>query len=541
MANMASSSAAVPRRARVKPVVTGACAGCAAGAGSLAVLAAVATWIIKSPQAFLSRSVTGLVISALIVVAAASLIVLGRCAPRGGIGFIHCFALCVAAWGLWAVYRVYRSRDALRFSDSTGATLLAAAAMLAAMMSLFLVLAARKCGDVPGRRAGAVALVITLIALPGLTGYVLHDHRSRVWYPDIANSAATTNAGGPVDVPPSKLYSVSLPRSDYRAHIAAAGDNVLVHANEELTVYDSVTGKTRWSIPEFGYWDGHLIARRNTDDPERIVAVLRHEALIGIDSDTGDVLWRRQFSGEATNAAGGIDALGIVVFDEDSIFDRTHLYSIDPASGKLRWSTKDICAAASLRAGLPGMLEYNCSGPSLANAHTGHITAVEGESTLRPGDEVYVGEIFRSGDGPLDRTHNIAVYAADGRIIDEFPGEAAVSPARDGYLLAFTGDNQWQIRNYRTQTSTPVSLTPFSAPDESFLSGFIVLWVGERLLVTSEGRDNPLLLIDPAHTADPLRLDPPCPASDRLDQIVTTPRALVALCRSSIVGLARPK
>lgn len=272
-----------------------------------------------------------------------------------------------------------------------------------------------------------------------------------------------------------------------------------------------------------------------------MVAVVLYDALVGLDANTGEVLWRRQYRGKITKAAGGMDTLGVVVFDKDALTGgRTHLYSIDPSSGDLRFRQQVSCSNGDFKAGLPGVFGLRCGRPTLIDAPTGAVTDLEGKWLPAADDEVYAGYLFRSGSASEDRSQKIVVFAPDGRIIDEFPGEYDASSPHNGYLLVFHGDNQWTIRDYRTHRSTPASLAPFVTYANIIPSRLTFVWLGDRLLVTDDGRENPILLIDAAHPTEQIRWDSPCPPGGRLQDITATRGAVVAVCDTAIVGLAPP-
>jgi outer membrane protein assembly factor BamB len=87
---------------------------------------------------------------------------------------------------------------------------------------------------------------------------------------------------------------------------------------------------------------------RDGDDVTGIVVVFLDFGVIALDASSGEALWRRQHVGErVTGAAGSIDALGISVFTGDYGNDgdsATRLYSLDPATGRLRWSQIISCS-----------------------------------------------------------------------------------------------------------------------------------------------------------------------------------------------------
>ena len=87
--------------------------------------------------------------------------------------------------------------------------------------------------------------------------------------------------------------------------------------------------------------------------------------LIGVDGETGAVLWRRQFhDGERLKSmAGSIDALAVAI---DTGLGR-RLDSLDPATGQVRWSRPSDCAVSP---GTPGQFGLACRPAPALGEHT---------------------------------------------------------------------------------------------------------------------------------------------------------------------------
>jgi hypothetical protein len=176
-------------------VLSGAGVGAAVGTAVVAIIASIVMWGVRSSREFTSFSLNDMGVVAIVtgvcVLALLATWLLRRYPAlrrvRIGAGFI---AVGLGAWSVWNVVGLYRSRDALPFVDSTGATVVAA---IAATVAAVATTAFGR--DVSGRAAVCAFLVVALAA-PALTYWAVRNHRDRLWHPEL-----TAVASVPAPVP----------------------------------------------------------------------------------------------------------------------------------------------------------------------------------------------------------------------------------------------------------------------------------------------------------------------------------------------------
>ncbi|MFV8142048.1 PQQ-binding-like beta-propeller repeat protein [Mycolicibacterium senegalense] len=509
--------------------LAGAGAGLAVGAAVVAIIGPIAIWGVRSVTDFTSRSLihvgvvasaTGLCVLALVVTwLLRRYPVLRR--PRIFAGWS---AVALGAWSAWNAVDLYQARGAWPFVDSTGVSVVAGAAAVASTVAMVVALATVAFGGDVSGRAALCAFLVVVVGAPAVTYWAVQNHQSGVWYPTrIAGAAAPApipDMVGPVG------YRITL---NYRGRgypdIYPAGNGFLIDTGRALTAYDGSTGEQRWRISDEGIvaqrWRGPdysdsgkvVVAHRDRDDATGIVVVFLADGLIALDASSGEVLWRRQLEGgKVTGAAGSLDVLGMSVFTGDYGADGdsgTRLYSLDPATGRLRWSQVLSCSSPSLRAGAAGQLSYGCGKPAIVDARTGNTITVPGSYLPWAGTDAYVVADW-SPDKEPSPEDMARVMDSDGKIIDEVPGVFPASAPHNGFLLVYGRDNTWLLRDYRNHRSTPVSI--HFDPPRGVNDGFETIWLNNKLLVTNVyNHPSPLLVVDPERPADnPSTTAPPC-------------------------------
>lgn len=530
-----------PAAVRWRRLALGVAVGLAVSAAALAVAAPGVMWIVRSSGDVTTHSLTTMGIIAAVAggwafIAAVPRLI-GRDSPATGLmkvaGFVAA-ALC--AWTLWMAFDVFRARDALPFVDSTGASILAVVAVLCAVVATVSALASTAvAGPVSGRTAWCVALVV-LVVVPVLSYRSVADHRSGVWGPDLTATATppteAPNAVGPV------RYEIPLDDGENLPEVYGVGNGFVVDTRREITAYDGATGAKRWHATGYGTSGRLLVVRRDRDDRTGIVVVFLYHGIIAFDGGTGEVLWRREYSsgGDVTAATGSVDALGMAVFTANAPVSgsdsRTRFHSLDPATGRERWSQSISCSNPTLSPGTPGQFAYDCSKPTLIDARTGVFTDVPGEYAPRAGTDVYASS-FTEWDDRGSSTEKTIVIDPSGKVVDEMSDAEAVSRAHNGFLLVH-GGGTWMMRDYRSHRSTPVPLDAVPAPENYTRPN--TAWLGDRLLIAAQKRDAPLFLIDPARPGEqPLRTPSPCPRDETMRDLQVVAGAVVAQCETSRV------
>ncbi|WKG06060.1 PQQ-binding-like beta-propeller repeat protein [Mycolicibacterium sp. HK-90] len=533
-----------------RPLVSVA-AGASVAAALAAIVSAIAMWTIRSSTDVMSSSQTAIGVVAIVVaVCVGILVLLGiglRSRPSWGKLLVTLVGFIAAALAIWCIRRVvdlYGSRDAQVFVDSTGATVLAAAALLSAIAAAVLgVAAVAFARDVSGRTALSAFLVVALVTTVPTYRSVL-DHRAEVWHPDLTATAATP-APVPDEIGPVR-YRVPLEGRDRMPHIYRAGNGFVVDTRTGVTAYDGVTGEKRWHVGDFGTSGRLLVVRRDRGDAAGIVVLFLYHGIVAFDGSTGEVLWRREYSqgGEVTAATGSVDALGMAVFTSDAPEinnSQTRFHSLDPATGRERWNDLIDCSNPTLDPGTPGQFSYRCGGkPAVIDAHTGDITDMPGEYAPDAGSDVYVVSDPRPNEDPA-QSDVTRVAGPDGRVIDEVPGTYPMSEARDGMLLLYGGGGTWLLRDYRNHRSIPL---PLRIETRYGLDTIDTTWLNQRLVITTRYEfPQRLQIVDPARPSDiPAGVESPCPRDERLRELQAVAGAVIAQCGSIYVaGLIPPR
>ncbi|HET6735624.1 PQQ-binding-like beta-propeller repeat protein [Mycobacterium sp.] len=536
-----------PRPGRARRVSISLCVGAAIAAAVAAIIGPIVMWGVRSSSDYMSRSLTGMGVVAIVIGVCVVLTLVGSTLLRRyqavrRLGVLAAFvAVGLGVWSSWNGIGLYRSRGALPFVDSTGATVIAVAASLAAIAAVVLGVGAAAFAHSVSHRIVLCGFLVVVLVLPLLTYRTVQNYRAGVWHPELT-AAATAPAAVPDAIGPVR-YRIPLGANEYSTDIYAAGNGFLVDTRRGLTAYEGPTGAKRWHVNDYGTSGRLLVVRRDRDDTAGIVVLFLYYGLIALDGSSGEVLWRRQYNdgGEVTAATGSVDALGMAVFTADSAGEgpdrsRTRFYSFDPATGQLRWSRPISCSNPTLTPGTAGQFGFDCGKPSIMDAHSGDTIDVPGEYTPRAGTDAYViaTPLPHSDPAPTDVTR---VMDPAGKVIDEVPGTYPASEPHDGVLLVYGGGDTWVLRDYRNHRSTPV---PIRIPAGSALADVETIWLKNRLVVT-----NPY---DPQHrfelvdltrpTAEPTTAESPCPRGQSPRGVQAVAGAIVVQCRSAdVVGL----
>jgi outer membrane protein assembly factor BamB/uncharacterized membrane protein YvlD (DUF360 family) len=515
--------------------------GAAGAAAAAAIVASIIAWIIRSPTEFTSFAVTDTGTGAFPVVIGAC--VLGLLATwrmnRLPVARLVTAAVAVAlgAWSAWNLRGLYRHRAALPFLDSTGMSVIAATATLAAVAAVVLAVATIAFArDVSGRTALCTFLVV-VVAVTALTYSAVQSYRAGVWYPELTATASTPapipDTIGPVG------YRIPLSTEDYRPDVHAIGNGFIVDTRTQITAYDGVTGAKRWQVG--GYGSGRvLVARRNPDDLAGVVVVFAYDAMIAFDGSTGEVLWRRQLAdgGTLTAAVGAVDALGMSIFTADAPEvdnSRTQFYSLDPATGSVRWNRHISCSNPTLEAGTASQFAIDCERPSLMDAYTGNTIDVPGEYAPRAGDDAYV---VNDPPPPDVRAPTTVTRVLDpaGKVIDEVPATYPVSVPHNGFLLVYGANDTWLLRDYRNHRSiqVPIDALPGRTRDD-----VDIVWLNDTVLIANRFRHpHRLELLSLTRPSDlPTATGMPCPGDESLWDIQAAAGAVVVECRSEVDGM----
>jgi hypothetical protein len=521
--------------------------GAAAAAAAVAIAAPIAMWAIESPVDWMQPSLTGTAAMAL-VAGTCVLVLLGlrlftrkpwRSTVRGLAGAA---AVVLVIWALVWARELYQVRADLPLVDSTGVTVLLAAALLAAVATTVLALASAAVRTSAGRRTALCVFVIVTAAATAVTYRSVGEYRAHVWEPELT-AAAITPAPLP-ESPGTVRYRLQLPE-DWVPDIQQAGNGFLVFTPDVVSAYDGPTGALRWRASLPGGAQSALVVGRNPGDTVGVVVLHTADAVIALDGSTGTVLWRRQFRGQITALAGSTDALGMIVFRSDvGSFDpdRTRMYSLDPATGALRWNRPATCDNPGRGPGVAGSFVFDCGpDPAAIDARTGAITELPRTDGYPVAgiDDVYVATTRRNSYQAPTPTDATAVIGTDGTILDEIPGSFPASKANDGFLLVWGGGDDWRMRNYRTHQSTPV---PLHLDVRNALEDIDTAWLNSDLAITVTDRNQPVYVIDPDRAdANPSRTESPCPAA-YLRYLQPVAGAVIAACDlNEFVGMVAPK
>lgn len=515
----------------MRSVLSSVCIGCSVAAAVGAILIPIIMWATRSPTDMVAVSQTGTVAATMII----GVCVLFRLVP-GLIGrrspwvmrmLVDVVAVTLGVWVAWCIYRTYPGRAALPLVDSTGASLLAAEAMLAALVAVVLGVTAAAGDTPPDRRIALCTFVVVAVVLPVAIHRSVDDYRARIWYPSLTAAAA---APAPA---PSSIGPVTY-RLSYARDVRPVGNGFILTADDAVTAYDGQSGVARWRASGFGSTAAgaphHVeVAWRDRNDVAGVVVLFLGGAVVALDGSTGDVIWRRQHDGTVTAAAGGIDALGMTVFTADDSSDRTRFYSLDPASGHVRWTRPTDCSDPTLVPGTPGQFAYGCGmTPTVIDAHTGKTTDMPGKyNPPDAGSDVYV---YEKSDAPYVEgtpatTAVIQVLDPGGQVIDEIHGARPISRADNGLLLVYSSEGAWLMRNYRTHQSHPVQVDARNG-----VNHVRTTWLKGGLVVASElDHSGRIQLIDgPAQV--PTSTESPCRGGTDVQDLYTVAGAIVVTC-----------
>ncbi len=543
-----------PPTSRHLRLLAGVGVGAAIGSAVAAIAASAVVWAVQASSDSTS-SLTSAALAAM-VTAMAVLALLGAwrrwrypASTRARIvaGMV---LLGLSAWSVSNVDGIYRTRDVLPFMDTAGVSVIAAAGAAAAVVAVLAAVAtvarARGASGASGR-AAVCAFLVVAVAAPAATLWAVQKHRGGVWQPDLTAAAA---APAPIpDTIGSVGYRMTV-RDSQRPEIYSAGNGFLIDTGRELTAYDGVTGAPRWRVGgeeltaqrwnRRDYWNSGqvVVAYRDHDDATGVVVMVLAGGLIALDASSGEVLWRRQLaSGKVTSAAGTVDALGISVVTGDYGADgdsATRLYSLDPTTGRLRWSQILACSSPSLSRGTAGHLSFGCGQASIVDARTGNTIRVPGVNPPWAGPDAYVAAAWSSEKEPSAEDVTQVLDEA-GTIVDEVPGTFPASAPRNGLLLVYGRGNTWQLRDYRTHRSIPVSIR--FDPPRGLNDGFEMIWLNNKMLVTNRyNPESPLQIVDPTRPTDnPTTVAPPCPID--AGGLHAVAGAVVVQCDTAVIGL----
>ncbi|MFN8069862.1 MAG: PQQ-binding-like beta-propeller repeat protein [Mycolicibacterium insubricum] len=406
----------------------------------------------------------------------------------------------LSAVSIGRLVELYRTRAATPFMDSSGVTVLFAAVLVAAViatLAMVVTIVAGSGHDGPattlavGGRITPGAFLVTAVLIPALVIGAVHSYRGRVWYPDRTVRPAVAVTAPDVPTPNGVIrYQVAV--SDSRTSSQRVGTGILISRPGSTAMFDAGTGTLRWQsdnrwIPAYLDPDEVVASYRDGDDNAGIVVLPSKYGLIGVDGETGAVLWRRQFhDGERLKSmAGSIDALAVAI---DTGLGR-RLDSLDPATGQVRWSRPSDCAVSP---GTPGQFGLACRpAPALVDARTGETIELNTPELPVAGTDAYV-----SSDAPRDGTPTTTVLDPAGKVLDQIPGVVAATVPYDGRLLIYDLVDRWWLRDYRRHQSIPLAFHHHA--DHAYHLKPTWLWDGLLLTVEKQG----LLFVDRNHPSE---------------------------------------
>lgn len=533
-----------PRHQRAGRLLTSVAFGAGMAAALAAIAASIAMSAVRSQQDIMSRSPSAIGVLAAVtgvcVLAVAASRWLKRYAVARAVGYAAGIAaIGLGAWNARGLVELQGSSAWLPFMDSTGATVISAAAMMAATAAAALgVIAAPWFASVDHRTA-LCAFLVVVVGAPILTCRAVENYRATVWHPEFTTEAAPA-APVPEVVGPIG-YRIPLGSAYFATRIVAAGNGFIVDTRDQLTAYDGATGEKRWQVGHYGTSGRLFVVHRNLDDTSGIVVLFQAYGLIAFDGSSGEVLWRREYSdgGHVTAATGSIDALGMAVFTADSVGEgpdstRTRLYSLDPATGQVRWAGPIPCSNPTLSPGVAGQFAVDCMKPVIMDARTGNTIEVPGIWAPKAGTDAYVVDEPQPHFDP-EPTDVTRVLDRAGKVIDEIPGSYPASTPHDGLLLLRGSGGTWLLRDYRTHRSTVVPIDPNSRPAD-----VDAVWLTNKLLIPNRiSQEQQFQLVDLTHPADePVIIDSPCPRGQYQFIIEAVAGAVIVQCRlSEVIGL----
>jgi hypothetical protein len=214
--------------------------GTAAAAALVAIIAPVLMWVSASSTDSSANSHSGMPVVAMViglcVLTSLGLWLIGRrthwTAPMlvAGLG-----AAGMGAWLIWGGGDLFRARSWRQLVDSTGATVLAEAAVLAASAAVVVGLAAAAfIGPVNGRTALSAFAIVALVA-PVPIFRSVEEYRAGVWHPELT---ATDSPPAPLPAAIGPLhYQLDFPQAMFPA-VYRAANGFIVYTREGVTAYD---------------------------------------------------------------------------------------------------------------------------------------------------------------------------------------------------------------------------------------------------------------------------------------------------------------
>mgnify|MGYP000216826105 CR=1 FL=1 len=274
-------------------------AGAAIGLAAAAVLLGVAALAIHSPDVTIAPTTTAAILG---IVTGAG--VFAGFVVRPGRFWSGAAAVLTATFLVWGFREPLSNRHILQLVDSAGITPLSVAAAAAGLVALILVTPTRyfRSAHLAARTVATAALATTLVA-GSLTYWGLSRYRAGVWQPD--SVPAATVAPLPDSLGTVRYRMQPGPGWDGAIHPVSNGF-ITVTANG-IQAYDGPTGMPRWRASNLGQKPVVTITSRGHDDKTGVVVARLDGMVIAFDGSTGNVLWRRQFDGDAKLPAAAGD------------------------------------------------------------------------------------------------------------------------------------------------------------------------------------------------------------------------------------------
>lgn len=530
-------------------LAVGSAAGCALAAGALATTALatrVSADMVSAP--IVASCLVGLVAAAIVIMVVVLRPVIHRnewSIPVGVVGF-GAVAL-TSAW-IPKLAPVFDDDGVVRFVDTSGATILSGGALIAGVAALVFGAATAFVAAKPLPVGVAVAFLVVAVLASSVAYHRVQVYRAQVWYPSLTAPAAPP-AALPETFGTLRYQIPQAARGNWSSvNVYPTGAGFVTYTPAGVTAYDGPTGAVRWrtgnldataakgSSP-FNSVDVVWFDREHTGS---VVVVLMVGALLGLDGDTGKVLWRRQYRGDLTQEAGSVDALAFSTYDvDDGDTGATTLRSVDPRTGKDRWSRHSDCA--DLKPGAVGQFVQSCSGgaATVVDAHTGN-TAWESNYgewlDVSIDHEVYVASSGSAISNSPEAGDTTWVLDSAGNTIDQVAGAfPLLGNANAGHLLLDGVGQTALLRNYRTHQSTPLRLGKIS-----YSLGVYATWLPHKLIIKKRSAVSSLHIIDLDHPdAEPTALPWPCRGGvGDIWQLKPAPGVVVASCEGFGDGVA---
>lgn len=524
-------------------LAVGVAAGCALTAGALAITALatrVSSDMVSAPITV--SCAVGLVSAAMVVLVIVLRSVIHRnewSIPVAGAG-----VLLVALTSFWIPKLAggFHEGGAVRFVDTSGVTILSAGALVASVAALGFGLATVFFAAKPQPAAVAVAFLAVIVLTSSLAYHRVQSYRTQVWYPSLTAAPA----------PPASLpetfgtlrYQIPQEAHDNwtMVNVDPTGTGFVTYTPAGLTAYDGPTGAVRWRASALGAsavkWGSPFnsvdVVWFDREHSGSVVVVSMAGALLGLDGDTGTVLWRRQYRGDLTQETGSVDALAFSTYDvDDGDTGATTLHSVDPRTGKDRWSRHSDCP--NLKPGAVGQFVQSCSGgaATVVDAHTGYTVweSKYGEwLDVSIDHEVYVASNGSAISNSPEASDTTWVLDPAGNIIDQVAGAfPLLGNANAGHLLLDGVGQTALLRNYRTHQSTPVQLGKID-----YALGMYATWLPHRLIIKKRSALSSLHIVDLDNPdAEPTALPWPCRSTPGdIWQLKPAPGIVVASCQA---------